>query len=201
MRNPVLLPWWAALLALAILYVAGNALARENAITSTELERVADAVDGVESGHGMDTSMWRAKPEGPQGPMQVSQKAATDVGGGDRFNISQNRALGRAYLALLHRPYGNWPDAVSAYNWSMGNLDALISGGRTSEKLMPAVAVYVRVLQDGGICSSKTVDVQECQLPGPISYKAFGLNAHRATTSRIKSYKLCLTGLEQSGFL
>jgi hypothetical protein len=200
MRNPVLLPRWAALLALAILNVAGNALAREKAITNTELERVADAVDGVESSHGMDASMWRAKPEGPQGPMQVSHKAATDVGGGDRFDIEQNRALGRAYLALLHRRYGNWPDAVSAYNWGMGNLDTWISGGRTSEKLVPAVAVYVRrVLQDSGICSSKTVDVQECQLP--ISYKAFGLNVHRATTSGIKSYKLYLTGLEQSGVL
>jgi hypothetical protein len=60
MRNPVLLPRWAALLALAILTVAGNALAREKAITNTELERVADAVDGVESSHGMDASMWRA---------------------------------------------------------------------------------------------------------------------------------------------
>jgi len=202
MRNPVLLARWAALLALAILNVAGNALAREKAITSTELERVADAVDGVESSHGMDTSMWRAKPEGPQGPMQVSQKAATDVGGGDRFDIDQNRALGRAYLALLHRRYGNWPDAVSAYNWGMGNLDTWISGGRTSEKLVPAVAVYVRrVLQDSGICSSKTVGVQECQLPGPNSYKAFGLYVHRATTSGIKPYKLYLTGLDQSGVL
>jgi hypothetical protein len=202
MRDPVLLPRWAALLPFVILTVTGNALAREKAIASTELERVADAVDGVESSHGMDASMWRAKPEGPQGPMQVSQKAATDVGGGDRFDIGQNRALGRVYLALLHRRYGNWPDAVSAYNWGMGNLDTWISGGRTSEKLIPAVAVYVRrVLQDSGICSSKSVGVQECQLPGPISYKAFALNAHRATTSRIKSYKLYLTGLEQSGFL
>jgi len=199
MRNPVLLARWAALLALAILNVAGNALAREKAITSTELERVADAVDGVESSHGMDTSMWRVKPEGPQGPMQVSQKAATDVGGGDRFDIGQNRALGRAYLALLHRRYGNWPDAVSAYNWGMGNLDTWISGGRTSVKLVPSVAVYVRsVLQDSGICSSKAVGVQECQLPVPIGYKAFGLDVHRATTSGIKPYKLYLTGPDQS---
>ena len=151
MRNPVLLPRWAALLALAMLNVAGNALAREKAITNTELERVADAVDGVESSHGMDASMWRAKPEGPQGPMQVSQKAATDVGGGDRFDIGQNRALGRAYLSLLHRRYGNWPDAVSAYNWGIGNLDTWISGGRTSEKLVPAVAVYVRRVLQGAV--------------------------------------------------
>src|SRR5438874_11991867 len=105
----------------------------------------------------------------------------------------------RAYLALLHRRYGNWPDAVSAYNWGIGNLDTWISGGRTSEKLVPAVAVYVRrVLQDSGICTSKTVGVQECQLQ--ISYKAFGLNDHRAPRSGIKSYNLYF-GLEQSGVL
>jgi hypothetical protein len=89
MRNPVLLPRWAALLALAMLIVAGNALAREKAITNTELERVADAVDGVESSHGMDASMWRAKPEGPQGPMQVSQKAATDTVGGTASTLAR----------------------------------------------------------------------------------------------------------------
>ena len=43
--------------------------------------------------------------------------------GGGRFDIGQNRALGRAYLALLYRRYGNWPDAVSAYSWGMGNFD------------------------------------------------------------------------------
>jgi len=94
MRNPVLLPRWAALLALAILNVAGNALAREKAITNTELERVADAVDGVESSHGMDASMWRAKPEGPQGPIQVSQKAATDVGGGTASTLARTARWG-----------------------------------------------------------------------------------------------------------
>src|SRR5947207_11165750 len=154
MRNPVLLPRWAALLALAMLNVAGNALAREKAITNTELERVADAVDGVESSHGMDASMWRAKPEGPQGPMQVSHKAATDVGGGDRFDIEQNRALGRAYLALLHRRYGNWPDAVSAYNWGLGRLDLWIRAGRPTQKLAPSVSKYVHpVIHDSAPCS------------------------------------------------
>src|SRR5438105_3652552 len=114
MRNPVLLPRWAALLALAMLNVAGNALAREKAITNTELERVADAVDGVESSHGMDASMWRAKPEGPQGPIQVSQKAATDVGGGTASTLARTA------------------------RWS----------------------------HDSGICSSKTVGVQEMPITG-----------------------------------
>src|SRR4051794_18539106 len=48
------------------------------------LDRVATAVDGAESSHGKDIAMWRPDPSGPQGPMQVSQAAATDVGGGDR---------------------------------------------------------------------------------------------------------------------
>jgi membrane-bound lytic murein transglycosylase MltF len=51
--------------------------------------------------------MWRPNLAGPQGPMQVSEKAARDVGGGDRFDIAQNRTIGRAYLALLYRRYVN----------------------------------------------------------------------------------------------
>jgi soluble lytic murein transglycosylase-like protein len=61
--------------------------------------------------------MWRPNLTGPQGPMQVSEKAARDVGGGDRSDIAQNRTIGRAYLALLYPRYLKWPDAVSAYNW------------------------------------------------------------------------------------
>ena len=61
---------------------------------TTPLDRVADAVDGAESSHGADLAMWRPDPSGPQGPMQVSSAAATDVGGGDRFDAMQNRALG-----------------------------------------------------------------------------------------------------------
>ena len=62
-----------------------------------ELDRIAFAVDGVESRHGADPRMWRPEPEGPQGPMQVGAAAAFDVGGGDRFDLQQNRRLGRAY--------------------------------------------------------------------------------------------------------
>src|SRR5438105_15381628 len=102
------------------------------------LDRIAVAVDGVESGHGTDPKMWHADPDGPQGPMQVSAAAAEDAGGGDRFDERQNRALGRAYLALMYQRYGSWPDAIAAYNWGPGNMDAWIGGGRPYEKLQPA---------------------------------------------------------------
>lgn len=127
---------------------AGNPLAR-----LAPLDRVAFAVDGAESSHGSDAAMWRVDPSGPQGPMQVSQAAATDVGGGDRFDTAQNRELGRAYLAQLYRRYGDWPDAIAAYNWGIGNLDAWVKAGRPAGKFVFGVGAYLgRVLHDSGLC-------------------------------------------------
>ena len=102
----------------------------------TPLDRVATAVDGAESSHGKDLAMWRPNPSGPQGPMQVGEAAATDVGGGDRFDLTQNRAIGRAYLAQLYGRYKNWPDAIAAYNWGLSNVDTWIKAGRPPEKLL-----------------------------------------------------------------
>jgi hypothetical protein len=111
------------------------------------LDGIAFAVDGAESSHGADWNMWRADPDGPQGPMQVSAAAAADVGGGDRFDMAANRLLGRAYLARLYRRYANWPDAVAAYNWGPGNMDAWIGAGRPIAGFPIAVSLYrIRVL-------------------------------------------------------
>src|SRR5215471_15407982 len=92
-------------------------------------------------------------PSGPQGPMQVGEAAATDVGGGDRFDLMQNRAIGRAYLAQLYARYKNWPDAIAAYNWGLNNVDTWIRAGRPRERLLAGVATYtMRVLHDSGLC-------------------------------------------------
>ena len=130
------------------------------------LDRVAHAVDGAESSHGADLAMWRPDPAGPQGPMQVTEAAATDVGGGDRFDTDQNRAIGRAYLAQLYWRYKNWPDAIAAYNWGAGNLDAWVKAGRPAYRFVNAVAVYLhRVLHDSGLCdSSASVPVRRASL-------------------------------------
>jgi hypothetical protein len=123
--------------------------------TGTALDRVAYAVDGAESSHGKDLGMWGLDPSGPQGPMQVTEAAAGDVGGGNRFDVIQNRAIGRDYLALLYRRYKNWPDAITAYNWGMGNLDAWIKAGRPADRFLTGVAAYLRrVLHDSGMCDS-----------------------------------------------
>jgi len=120
-----------------------------------ELDRIAFAVDGVESRHGADPRMWRPEFHGPQGPMQVSAAAALDVGGGDRFDIQQNRQLGRAYLAQMFRRYGNWPDALSGYNWGPGNTDQWIATGRRPERMPLETVHYIeRVLRDAFISTA-----------------------------------------------
>jgi hypothetical protein len=126
--------------------------ARPAAGGSGALDRLGDSVEGAESSHGGDPRMWHSDPNGPQGPMQVSAAAAADVGGGDRFDEAQNRALGRAYLAGMYRRYGSWPDAVAAYNWGPGHMNGWIGNGRPADKLPPAVARYqTRVLVTAGL--------------------------------------------------
>ncbi|MGH7046931.1 MAG: lytic transglycosylase domain-containing protein [Stellaceae bacterium] len=132
--------------------------ATSSAATGNRLDRVAFAVDGAESSHGEDEAMWRADPEGPQGPMQVTAAAASDVGGGDRFDTMQNREIGRAYLAQLYHRYGDWPDAIAAYNWGIGNFDAWVKAGRPADGLVLGVSAYLgRVLHDSGLCRGTSV--------------------------------------------
>lgn len=120
-----------------------------------ELDRVAFAVDGIESRHGTDLRMWRPEVSGPQGPMQISAAAAFDVGGGDRFDLRQNRMLGRAYLAQMFERYGNWVDALAAYNWGPGNVDQWIAGGHNPAQLPPEVIWYVsKALRDALILTA-----------------------------------------------
>ena len=117
--------------------------------SNAELDRVAFAIDGVESGHGRTPLMWKDDLAGPQGPMQVSAAAALDVGGGNRFDINENRMIGRAYIARLYQRYGNWPDAIAAYNWGPGNVDNWIAAGRPLERLPLETTHYLaRVLRD-----------------------------------------------------
>jgi hypothetical protein len=123
-----------------------------------DLDRVAFAVDGAESSHGADVRMWRPEASGPQGPMQITAAAATDVGGGDRFDIAENRLLGRAYLARMYGRYGNWPDAIAAYNWGPSNLDLWIGGGRAVDEFPLEVERYRnRVLRDAALAGRGTM--------------------------------------------
>jgi hypothetical protein len=52
----------------------------------------------------------------------------------------------------MYRRYGNWQDAIAAYNWGPGNLDVWIGGGRADDKLPLAVERYRnRVLREAAL--------------------------------------------------
>src|SRR5579885_1222314 len=106
---------------------------------------------------------------GPEGPMQVSAAAASDVGGGDRFDLDQNRALGCAYLAALYRRYRNWPDAIAAYNWGIGHLNAWVKAGRPPDRVAAGVVAYLqRVMRDSGLCPAPSpIDRRRTEPAGP----------------------------------
>jgi soluble lytic murein transglycosylase-like protein len=55
----------------------------------------------------------------------------------------------------MFQRYGNWPDALAAYNWGPGNLEAWIAAGRPTERLPSETARYVRrVLRDALVASA-----------------------------------------------
>jgi len=146
-------------------HAGGGTAGLQMAGNTDTLDRVSFGVEGAESSHGADPGMWGAAPYGPQGPMQVSAAAASDVGGGDRLDETQNRLLGRAYLAQMFRRYGSWPDAVAAYNWGPARIDRWISGGRLFDKLPPAVARYqTRVLAESGAFAGITTRLARLRL-------------------------------------
>ncbi len=138
------------------------------------LDRIAYAVEGAESSHGRNPLMWRADLRGPQGPMQVAALAAVDVGGGDRFDVDQNRALGRAYLARMYQRYGNWGDTLLAYNWGPGNLDSWIRAGRPPGWLSANTFSYVtRVLSESNAPASHGIlPPQRASQPPPPGVRA-----------------------------
>ena len=117
---------------------------------SLRLDRLAVAVEGAESNYGRDAAMWREDPAAAQGPMQVTSGAANDVDGGNRFDLAANRIIGRIYLGLMYRRYGDWPDAIAAYNWGPGHMDAWIMAGCRANALpRPVIHYLVRVLNTG----------------------------------------------------
>ena len=111
--------------------------------------------DGLTTPHTVaESGSLRVRFPSPEdhGLSAVLVNTAGGIAGGDRFDIVENRALGRAYLARMYRRYGNWADAVAAYNWGPRNIDAWITTGRATDLLPLEVERYRdRVLRDAAV--------------------------------------------------
>ncbi len=63
-------------------------------------------------------------PKNASGLFQLMPKTALGLGVDNVFDPEQNANGGNRFLASLYRKYGNWPDALAAYNWGPGNMDS-----------------------------------------------------------------------------
>lgn len=86
-----------------------------------------DAVRKTESG-GNRLAVSKA---GAKGPYQLMDDTAKRFGVSDPFDEGQSRSAAQKYLSLLRDRYkGDMRNALMAYNWGEGNMDAWLKTGR-----------------------------------------------------------------------
>ncbi len=90
-------------------------------------DALLDAVRQVESG-GNRLAVSRA---GAKGPYQLMDDTAKRFGVRNPFDEEDSRGAARKYLSLLNSRYGgDMRNALMAYNWGEGNVDAWLKTGR-----------------------------------------------------------------------
>lgn len=106
------------------------------------IDRIVPAVMHAESGGRQTDANGRTlrSSAGALGLMQLMPSTAAQFGV-DPNDASQNVAGGTQYLQQLFDKYGDWPDALAAYNWGPGNLDKAKAQGRD---LPDSVKSYVQ---------------------------------------------------------
>lgn len=106
---------------------------------------IAIGVFGAESSFGRNTGPSSA---GAIGPMQVMPGTMTDPGFG--VKPAQNQSydelarVGMEYLAAMKNKYGNYNDALVAYNWGPGNADKWKQRGARPDQLPAETFNYLR---------------------------------------------------------
>lgn len=129
-----------------------------------DLASMVRAVMSVESG-GKQTDRFGntlRSSAGALGLMQLMPSTARGLGI-DPNNAYDNLRGGTAYLKQLFAKYGNWNDALAAYNWGPGNVDRALIAHRAFPQ---AVDNYVSSVMaryssgSGGVSNSNSVSVQ-----------------------------------------
>lgn len=93
---------------------------------------VAGAVAQVESGgrqFDANGNVIRSS-AGALGIMQLMPGTAADLGV-DPYDAADNLRGGTLYLGQMYDRYGDWRDALAAYNWGPGNVDRALASGNS----------------------------------------------------------------------
>jgi len=97
---------------------------------------------------------------GAIGVMQLMPATARQLGV-DPYDVNQNIRGGVTYLKQLFAKYGNWSDALAAYNWGPGKLDNALL---TAEAIPGQVLNYVRgILGIGTVYNAGLQTIRENQ--------------------------------------
>ena len=135
----------------------------------TALDNVMEGVWGQESGnqHFSRPGVVKRNPDsGATGVSQLMPGTAKELGV-NADDEAQNREGGKRYLAQQFDKYGNWDDALAAYNWGPDNLDKWIAGGRDPAKMPAETRAYVpSVLSRVGLELSPTGKVMQGKREG-----------------------------------
>lgn len=106
----------------------------------TKLEEEHGLTPGLLNAVMMQESGGRAdavSPKGARGYFQFMGPTAEEYGVADPSNFAQSATGAARYLKNLYQQFGNWEDALRAYNWGQGNLRKYKSG---KVKQMPTEA-------------------------------------------------------------
>lgn len=122
----------------------------------TALDNVMGGVWQVESSdqHLDKNGRVKRNASGATGVSQLMPGTAEALGV-DPTDEAQNREGGRRYLATQYDKYGNWEDALAAYNWGPGNVDKWIAKGRNPDAMPAETRAYIpAVLGSAGLTQS-----------------------------------------------
>lgn len=96
-----------------------------------DLDAIAARVAQVESGNRQTDKNGNTitSPKGALGIMQLMPATAEKLGV-NPYNKDENIAGGRAYLEQLYEKFGNWVDALAAYNWGPKKVELARAQGK-----------------------------------------------------------------------
>lgn len=127
----------------------------------SSLDQVASAVAHVESGNRQtdDSGKIKTSSKGALGVMQLMPDTARGLGV-DATDETQNREGGTRLLGNLYDKYGNWDNALIAYNWGEGRTDKWLAAGGDPAKLPAETRAYVpAVLGRSGLSDTAATSV------------------------------------------